>query len=451
MKVAILGYDIDGTSSTGYFHKLGADITICDQKTDLLLPSYATPKLGDGYLNDLDQFDVIVRTPGLYPQKIVDANPGAPDILKKVTTSINIFFEKCPAPIIGVTGTKGKGTTCTLIYKFLQAAGKKVFLGGNIGQNPLNFLHEVTPDSWVVLELSNFQMVDFNNSPKIGVCLMLAPEHQDWHQSVKEYFESKKNLFIKQNSEDLAVYNFENAQSKNTVEAGKANKIPYCVPPVNNEPQNKDGAFVANDRIYYKDTEICMTQDVALLGRHNLENVCAAIAASWQIIGGNIAAIQKVVKEFSGMEHRLEFVREVGGVKYYNDSFATTPEATIAAIRSFKQPIVIILGGHDKQIPLFDMIDEVVNSNIRKAIVIGDTGGQIVKLLTQRGFDKITLGGSTMPNIVKAAQQAAQPGDVVLLSTACASFGLFKNYKDRGDQFKASVKALADSGTNNQS
>jgi UDP-N-acetylmuramoylalanine--D-glutamate ligase len=442
MKVAILGYDIDGASSTGYFHKLGAQITICDQKTDLLLPDYATPKLGEDYLDNLDEFDVLVRTPGLYPQKIVDANPQSPKILDKVTTSINIFFEKCPAPIIGVTGTKGKGTACTLIYKILQEAGVKSFLGGNIGTNPLGFLHEVTNDSWVVLELSNFQLIDFKYSPKIGVCLMLAPEHQDWHQTVKEYYSAKKNLFLKQDEEDRAIFNFDNLYSKDAVSPSHGSQVPYTVPPAGKDPATKEGSYVLNDKIYYQKTYVCDTKDVALLGRHNLENVCAAVAASWKVINGNVEAIKKAVRGFSGMEHRLEFVRELDGVKYYNDSFATTPEATIAAIRAFTEPIVIILGGHDKNIPLFDVVDEVSRANIRRAVVIGDTGEQIIKLLVERGFENISLGGNNIQEIVATAKQVAQPGDVVLLSTACASFGLFKNYKDRGNQFKQAVNDL---------
>ena len=442
MKVAILGYDVDGASSTGYFHKLGAEITICDQKTDLLLPGYATPKLGTDYLKDLDQFDVLVRTPGLYPQKIVDANPQAPKILDKVTTSINIFFGKCPGSIIGVTGTKGKGTTCTLIYKILKAAGKKVFLGGNIGTNPLDFLSEVTANSWVVLELSNFQLIDFKYSPKIGVCLMMAPEHQDWHKTVKEYYETKKNLFIRQGENDRTVYDYTNPYSKQTVAVSGGSLVPYAVAEENKTPPTKEGAYVEGKKIYFKGTFICNVDEVALLGRHNLDNVCAAIASVWKIINGNVEIIKKVVSSFSGMEHRLEYVREVDGVKYYNDSFATTPESTIAAIRAFKQPKVIILGGHDKKVPLFDVVSEITKSNIRRVVVIGETGEQIIKLLTERGFDNISLGGNTMEEIVKTAKKAAQPGDVVLLSTACASFGLFSNYKDRGDQFKNVVNDL---------
>lgn len=443
MKVAILGYDIDGGSSAGYWHHLGAEITICDQKTDLLLPSYVTDaQLGDSYLANLDRFDLLVRTPGLHPSKIVAANPDAPNILDKVTTTINEFFEKCPAPIIGVTGTKGKGTTSTLIYKILEAAGKKTFLGGNIGTVPLDFMAQVTSESYVVLELSNFQLIDFKYRPNVGVCLMVVPEHLDWHPTKEEYFAAKANLFAKQTPEDRVVYNSGNGISTKIVEQSKASKIPYFVPLLGQESHKVAGAYVVGDEIYYGDTKVCDTSDVALLGRHNLENICAAISAVWSIIDGNTDVILQVVREFTGLPYRLELVREHNGVKYYNDSFATTPEATIAAVRAFDQPKVLILGGHDKGIPFFDLAGELTRANIRQVLTIGDTGPTIAEMLKNRGIDEVSDGGNTMTDIVANAAKYAQSGDVVLLSTACASFGLFKDYKDRGNQFNQAVKAL---------
>lgn len=442
MNVAILGYDVDGGSSAGYWHHLGANITICDQKTDLLLPAFADSQLGETYLDHLDRFDLLVRTPGLHPDKIVAANPDNPDILKKVTTTINEFFTRCPAPIIGVTGTKGKGTTSTLIYKMLEKAGKKVFLGGNIGIVPLDFLSQVTPDSWVILELSNFQLIDFKHAPKVGVCLMVVPEHQDWHKDTKEYYNAKQQLFIRQTETDRTVFNNGNPITQKIIEPSKATKIPYFVPAQRQSLEQMAGVYVDGDQICIDGTVVCDISDVALLGRHNLENVCAAIGAVWPIIGGNTEVIKSTLREFSGLEHRLEFVREVNGVKYYNDSFATTPEATVAAIRSFDQPKVIILGGHDKGIPIYDVISEISLGNVRRVIVIGETGEKIIELLVSRGYENITLGGNTMAEIVSAAQEAAQQGDVVLLSTAYASFGLFKNYKDRGNQFKETVANL---------
>lgn len=324
----------------------------------------------------------------------------------------------------------------------LEQAGKKVFLGGNIGTVPLDFLHEVTEDSWVVLELSSFQLIDFKYAPKIGVCVMVVPEHLNWHTNLKEYYGAKSELFIRQTAEDMVVFNAGNEISKRVTAGSRAQKVPYYVPPKGELANTVTGAYVEGDQICMDGKIICDVADVALLGRHNLENVCAAIAAVWPIIGDNIAAIKLVIHEFSGMEHRLEFVREVNNVKYYNDSFATTPEATVAAIKAFNHPKVVILGGSDKGIPFYDVVDAVIHNYVRQVIVIGETGEKIIELLVSRGYENITLGGNTMTEIVHAAQKEAQPGDVVLLSTACASFGLFKDYKDRGNQFKDVVNSL---------
>ncbi|MFO0882047.1 MAG: UDP-N-acetylmuramoyl-L-alanine--D-glutamate ligase [Candidatus Saccharimonadales bacterium] len=442
MKVAILGYGTDGASATGYWHKQDAEITICDEKTDLLLPEYVESRLGPEYLENLGDFDVIVRSPGIRPDKIVAANGNDESILKKVTTTVNEFFAHCPAPIIAVTGTKGKGTTSMLIYKMLTNAGKKAFIGGNIGTVPLDFIHDVTEDSIVVLELSSFQLIDFKYAPKVGVCLMVVPEHQDWHTGIKEYYDAKSQLFANQAETDRAVFNAASDVSRKIVNVSKGSKVPYFVPPKGQLANTVAGAYVEGDQICMDGTIICDIANVGLLGRHNLENVCAAIAAVWPLLHDNIAAIKMAIHDFTGMEHRLEFVREVNYVKYYNDSFATTPEATVAAIRAFDQPKVVILGGHDKGIPFYDVVNEVINSHVRRVIVIGKTGEKIMELLVSRGYEKISLGGNTMTEIVHTAQNEAQPGDVVLLSTACASFGLFKDYKDRGNQFKEVVNAL---------
>lgn len=442
MNVAILGYGVDGKSAAAYWHKLGATITICDESPDIELPIYAKPKLGSDYLSELSDFDVIVRSPGIRPDKITEANPDSRDILKRVTTTINEFFAKCPAPIIGVTGTKGKGTTSTLIYKMLVEAGKSVFFGGNIGTVPLDFLDQVTPESWVVLELSSFQLMDIKYSPKIGVCLMVVPEHLNWHLNLQEYYHAKSQLFAQQTENDFAVFDAINPSSKRIVDAGKATKVPYYVPPPKESAYTVAGAYVEGDQICYEGKIVCDVKDVRLLGRFNLENVCAAIGAVWDITGGDVDAIKRVLSTFSGLEHRLEFVREVENVAYYNDSFATTPESTVAAMRAFTHPKVVILGGSDKGVPFYDVVDEVIHNYVRRVIVIGETGQKFIELLVARGYENITLGGNTMAEIVHAAHEAAQPGDIVLLSTACASFGLFKDYKDRGNQFKAEVNKL---------
>jgi UDP-N-acetylmuramoylalanine--D-glutamate ligase len=431
MKIAIVGFDTEGTVSYEYFKAQGADVTICDQNTELVVPEGVEAQLGENYLENLARFDRIVRTPGLHPAKILAKNPGVTD---KITSQINIFFEMSPTQnIIGVTGTKGKGTTSSLITKMLEAAGKSVFLGGNIGVPPLTFMGELTGDSWVVLELSSFQLIDLKHSPHIAVCLMVEPEHLDWHEDFEEYIAAKQQLFIHQNSDDVAIYYAKNENSLSIADASEGKLIPYY---------EKPGAVVVNNSFSIENQEICQTNELQLLGEHNWQNTCAAITAAWQVIQDE-AALKSALTHFSGLEHRLEFVRELNGVKYYDDSFGTTPETAVVAIKAFDQPEVVILGGSDKGAHFDKLAKTVQENNVHTVVLIGERGPVIADELHKIGYTSIVAGGSTMPEIVQAVQKVAKPGDVVLLSTACASFDMFKNYKDRGDQFKQAVQALA--------
>lgn len=440
MKIAILGYGEQGRSAFEYWGPKN-DVTICDKNESVQLPPRVESQLGKDSLFNLERFDLIIRSPSVHPRDIVAAN--SPHILRKITTVTEEFFRVCPAPIIGVTGTKGKGTTSTLIAEILKGAGKRVHLGGNIGTPPLDMLHEnIQPADWVVLELANFQLIDSRVSPLVAVCLMVVPEHLDWHTDMAEYVASKQNLFKYQKSNGLAVFNRLNDYSGEVAGVSPALKISYEVPPKGTEPQEKNGAYVLGDAIYYDDQGVCKVSDVALLGWHNLENVCAAIAAVWQIVEGNVGVIAKTIKNYRGLPHRLELVREVDGVRYYDDSFATMPTASIVAVQAFSQPKVIILGGSDKRADYKDLAKTVVANNTRAVVAIGQTGPAIEAALKQAGFSNIVQGGTTMTEIVAAAKGATQPGDVVLLSPGCASFGLFKNYKDRGDQFHTTVNAL---------
>ena len=444
MKIAILGYARQGQSAAQYFSQdKQNEITICDIKEDIALPEKFKKKLGKNYLNNLNSFDLIVRSPSVHPKDIVKNNNEK--ILEKVTTTTNIFFEVCPTKnIIGVTGTKGKGTTSTLISRILENAGLRVHLGGNIGLDPLQLLKEnIEPTDWVVLELANFQLIDIKYSPKIAICLMVTPEHQDWHESVDEYYEAKSNLFKYQTADDMAIYNGNYKSSEFIAGFSPATtKLKFDVPLIGNPPSSIEAAYIKADSLYFQDTYICKESDISLLGRHNLENVCAAISATWIIINKDKAAIVEALRLFSGMKHRLEFVEEINNIKYYNDSFATTPEATIAAIKSFKQPIIIILGGSFKGVDLQPVVDEVLKSTIKWVVAIGDTADFFVKQLVDRGYEKISRIDTNMEDIVKETTKRATPGDVVLLSTACASFGMFENYEDRGNQFKRAVRAL---------
>ena len=432
MKIAILGFGVEGQAAYEYFLE-GNEITVCDQNDSLELPSDVSAKLGEGYLQGLDEFDVIVRSPFVHPSKIVAAN--SPTTLDKVTSNTNEFFKACPTNnIIGITGTKGKGTTSTLVAKMLEATGKTVHLGGNIGVAPLELLkNNIQADDWVVLELSSFQLIDLKYSPHIAVCLMVVPEHLDYHADTQEYFEAKGQLFRWQTTQDIAVYFAGSETSAKIAGNGDGQKIPYYRSP---------GAIVEQDEIKIGDTVLCKTSELKLLGQHNWQNVCAAVTAIWQVTKDN-AAIRSVLTTFSGLEHRLEFVREVNGVKYYDDSFGTTPETAIVAIQAFAEPKIVILGGSDKGATYDELAKAVVSGNVRHAITIGITGPAIADALMKAGYDNGISGGTNMEEIVKEASLVAEPGDIVLLSTACASFGMFKNYKDRGEQFKAAVNALA--------
>ena len=432
MKIAIIGYGLQGVSSYNYWRD-GNEITICDQNNIENAPEDANLQIGENYLKNLDQFDLIVRSPSVHPRDIIDAN--GPDITRKVTTNTNEFFKVCPTKnIIGVTGTKGKGTTSTLITRILEADGKTVHLGGNIGTPPLEMLDAgIEADDWVVLELANFQLIDLEYSPHIAVCLMVVPEHLDWHESMDEYTDAKQQLFNHQTEEDIAIYYSENEISKKVASSSKGTKIAYFKAP---------GAHIEKDTIAIDENILCNINEVKLLGKHNLQNICAAVTAVWPITK-NVNAISSSLRKFTGLEHRIELVREFNGVKYYDDSFATTPEAAIVALQAFKEPKILILGGSDKGAEFDNLAKEVSENNVKHVVLIGYTAEKIRKSLDKIGYSDYSDGGDSIEEIVDEATKYASPGDVVLLSTGCASFGLFKDYKNRGDKFKQAVLELS--------
>lgn len=449
MKIALLGFDLQGRSAYEYWNKPGNSLTICDKNTAIAVPDDTETQLGDNYLEDLDRFDLLVRTPGLHPRDIAAANPNAPEILGKVTTVTNEFMRVCPSSnIVGITGTKGKGTTSTLIAKILEASGKKVHLGGNIGIPPLELLKNgIAPEDWVVLELANFQTIDIQYSPHIGVCLMIEEEHLNWHADFAEYVDAKRQLFIHQDSSDLMVYNAVNHASIDIARSSKAQKLWYKASGENNPVlmPNEDivsGAYVNDGSIYMAGTEICKTDEIALLGRHNWQNICAAVAATWEVTNHNVDAARSVITTFRGLEHRLEHVRTLNGVRYYDDSFGTTPQTAIVALEAFSEPKIIILGGSEKNATYDQLARAVSKGNVMHVILIGETASAIKSALLAEGFENIVEGAQNMSEIVTIAHDLANDGDIVLLSTACASFDMFENYKDRGEQFHEAVNAL---------
>jgi UDP-N-acetylmuramoylalanine--D-glutamate ligase len=432
MNIAIIGFGLEGKAAYDYW-KDGNEITVCDQNQATAVPEGIAARLGDDYLQNLGDFDLIVRSPFVHPKQLIEANGEA--ILDKVTSNSNEFLKVCPTKnVIGVTGSKGKGTTSTLIAKMLEAAGKTVHLGGNIGVPALELLENgIAPDDWVVLELSSFQLIDLKTSPHIAVCLMVVSEHMDWHEDFEEYIAAKQQLFMHQDEDDIAIYFGGEENSVSVADASMGVQIPYFEAP---------GATVTDGAITIDGQAICKTDKLKLLGAHNWQNACAAVTAVWQATQ-DVAALRQVLTSFAGLEHRLEFVAEIGSAKYYDDSFGTTPETAIVAVQAFDAPKVLILGGSDKGASYDELATVIAKSDMRQVLLIGEQAGRIQAALDAVGFVAYSPGGANMTEVVASASNVTQAGDVVLLSTACASFDMFKDYKDRGDQFKQAVRALA--------
>ena len=436
MNIAIVGFARQGKSTYDYLKNSGHNITICDRDTDTEVPEDCQAKLGEDYLANLDGFDQIYRTSAIHPQKIADANPQSPDILDKVTSNTNEFFHVCPTKnIVGVTGTKGKSTTSTLIAKLLEQNGFRVHLGGNIGISPLDLLeNNIQSDDWVVLELANFQLIDVRYSPHIAVVLMISDEHLDWHHGFDEYLAAKSNIFKHQKARDIAIYYANNKFSQKCAAISAGAKLPFGTKP---------GAYVNNDNIMINDRIICRKDDIKLPGEHNIENICAAITVAWQIYQ-DIDKIRDVITNFSGLPYRLEKRRLVNGVTYYNDSYASNPAATIAAINSIKQTKVIIVGGKDRGLALNNLAQSVKQDpSIKKVIIIGEAATRIANCLSDVGFDNyVNIGSVSMDEIISSAKHFAADRDAIVLSPGFPSFDMFTDFEDRGQQFNEIVDNL---------
>lgn len=438
MKVAIIGYGSQGQAAHEYWDTPENQITIRDANSNLELPDGTASVLGDDYLKSLGAYDLLVRSPIIHPRDIVSANPEVRDILDRVTSVTNEFFKVCPTQnIIGVTGTKGKGTTSTLITRMLEAAGKKVHLGGNIGIPPLTMLKDpIAPDDWVVLELANFQLIDLKYSPHIAVCLMVEPEHLDWHDRIDEYIDAKRQLFRHQSESDIAIYYADNNYSLSIAQASSATLIPYMANP---------GAEVTEDKkITIDGQEICSISDIRLLGKHNWQNICAAVTAVWQV-AKEPDALKTAISSFAGLPHRLEPVREIDGVRYFNDSFASAPGATMAAMEAVAGNKIMIIGGFDRGLDLEDLARAIVmhKDELRRVVLIGASAHKLETELKAHGFTNYDIVLSKkMTDIVERAKSVARQGDSIVFSPGFASFDMFKNFEDRGLQFKEVVNAL---------
>lgn len=446
-KILILGLGVENLELLKFLSNFDFDITVVDEKREADFGGFEEnlKKLPVKFifgvkLNEInDHYDIIFRTPGvspLHPFLVKAKDQGS-----IITSQTQLFLDLVPTKnIIGVTGTKGKGTTTTLIGEILKNTGKHVFIGGNIGLPPISFLNQVTEESFVVLELSSFQLFDLVYPFHVAVVLMITVEHLDYHADEREYVESKQNLIKNQTAADFAVINTDYPNSARQISEAQAQ-----VYQVSTKGRVEQGSFVLDGWVCFGDEKIVDLSKVKLPGRHNWENIAAATCVS-KILKIDNQTIQEVVSSFKGLPHRIEEVAIIDGVTFYDDSFSTVPETAIAAIHAFDKPLTVILGGSSKSSD-FNQLAKVILSkkNIVNLLLIGQEGPRIKEAILKLGhFDGILVenGLDNMKAIVQKAKLVTPVGGIVLLSPACASFDMFVNYKDRGDQFKREVKKL---------
>ena len=450
-KVAFIGAGVSHKRCIEQFVELGAQVTLCDQKksledfgayADTLRRLHVRLSLGEHYTDGFAGQDIIMRTPGYeyYKPELQAALQAG----TKVTSEVELFFELCSCEIVAVTGSDGKTTTTTLISKMFEAAGRKVFLGGNIGAALLPQLADVTPEAVAVVELSSFQLISMRVSPKVAVVTNVTPNHLDHHKDMQEYIDAKRNILLWQVPPCRAVLGFENEISRGMQKDCKDEQVWFT-----RLHETDKGAFLreSDDTLCYAEngvvTPILPRAEVKLRGLHNVENLLAAIAAVWGRVP--VEAMRQVGSTFTGVEHRIEPVRTLDGVTYYNDSIASSPTRTIAGLRSFNQKIILIAGGYDKKIPYEPLAPEIL-AHVKTLVLMGATGPRIEAAVRAcPGFDESALTilhADSMQHAVELARGAAQPGDVVSLSPASASFDLYPNFEVRGRDYKNIVNNL---------
>jgi len=381
---------------------------------------------GDDYLNNLTE-DVIFRSPGIMPTSLEIVNATARGA--ELTSEMELFFDLCPAKIIGITGSDGKTTTTTLIYEILKKAGYTCHLGGNIGNPLLPELSQIKEDHLVIVELSSFQLMTMQKSADIAVVTNLAPNHLDKHTDMAEYVEAKTNLF--RHGSKITVFNLENDITKEFI---GENSLSFSL-----KQPVKNGAYLQGDAVYFNGKEVMKTEDILLPGIHNVDNYLAATCAVSPLC--DLAYVKQVAKEFGGVEHRIEFVRELNGIRFYNDSIASSPSRAIAGLHSFDQKIIVIAGGSDKNIPFDSYAKEVVD-RVKHLVVMGHTKDKIKSAVLNENPEFPISVAENLEDAVHKAYAQAEAGDVVMLSPACASFDFFKNFMERGRLFKDFVKLL---------
>lgn len=430
VRIALVGYGKETKSAYSYLSKIYPDAQYVVYDTSPKPPAQLPP--GAVYEQDNGatlaiKADIIVRTPSVIPTRIQTNG--------RITSVTQEFFDQCTAQVIGVTGTKGKGTTSTLIKQILQDAGIETWLVGNIGQPALDVLHDINKavdngkSVVAVYELSSFQLWDLRASPHVAVLLMLEPEHLDTHPHQEDYFEAKSNIIAHQSPDDVAVYFADNSRSTGIASLSRAVKIPYSV-------DERDDIFARGQRIISK-------RDVMLVGNHNYENIAAAASAAMEYVG-DIDIIREAIRNFTGLPHRLETVGDSSAdIRYINDSYASAPPATSAAIKAFDRPEIIIIGGAERGSSYHSLAATLRTSkNIKTAVLIGEARFRIAEACDKVGFDKYRIESTfDFEKIVRNTIDDAESGDIVILSPGCPSFDMFDNFTERGDRFKSIVEA----------
>ena len=448
-KVAVIGLGVSNLPLLDYLYEKKAQVTVFDERNIDEIPQDIINKIntyefkysfGRNCLENLKGFNLIFRSPSCLPTKPElqeEANRGA-----IVTTEVEMLMEMCPCKIIGVTGSDGKTTTTSMINAILQKAGYNTFLGGNIGTPLFTRLPEIKPDDIVVLELSSFQLMNMHVSPDIAVITNITPNHLNIHKDYEEYIEAKKNIFKNQNENGILILNYDNDITRSCAKETKGKVIFFS------SKEKLDNGFIV-DKNVIKECEdkvrkhILNTDEVILRGNHNFQNIATALAATKALVDIDIAV--QAIKEFKPVEHRIEFIREIDGVKWYNDSASSSPTRTLSGINAFKENIILIAGGYDKNLDYKPLAKPVVEK-VSSLILIGQTAEKIfdaVKGEAEKENKKIDIYMcDSLEQTIEIAKKSAKKGDVVLFSPASASFDMFKNFADRGEKFKNLVNNI---------
>ena len=443
-KVAVVGIGVSNIPLINFLLKLGADVTGFDRKTKEELGDIAIDfegkgvklELGDGYLDKLTGFEVVFKSPSMRidSEALVKAKKeGA-----YITSEMEEFVRYTKGKVYAVTGSDGKTTTTTIISKLLKEQGYKTWVGGNIGTPLFAEIENIKDQDRVVLELSSFQLMTMNEAIDVAVCTNLAPNHLDMHKDMQEYIDSKKNIFLYQNQDDILVVNRENDITYNFEKEAKG-----IVREFSSKRKIENGAYYEDGVLYLEGKEVCKKEDIVIKGMHNVENYLAAFISTKDEV--SVEVMKKVAMRFTGVEHRCEFIREIDGVKYYNDSIASSPTRTLAGLKAFDKKIILIAGGYDKNIP-FEPLAYEGYPYIKELVLVGATSDKIeeaFKRLENEKDIKVNIRrASTLEEAVSICKSIAENGDVVTLSPACAAFDMFTNFMVRGNTFKNIVNSL---------